>query len=82
MKINSENFINFIKKKSTSFKFILFYGPNIGLVNLLFNKVINELSIDVNDPFNVSKLYSQNLTDDPYIIIDTITTFTITSDKI
>ena len=35
------------------------------LVNLLFNNVINILSIDVNDPFNVSKFNTQNLIDDP-----------------
>ena len=81
MKIKSENFLNFIKINSNSFKFILFYGPNIGLVNLLFNNVISELSIDVNDPFNVSKFYTQNLIDDPYILTDTLTTFSMTSDK-
>mgnify|MGYP000663327782 FL=1 len=81
MKIKSENFINFISNDFNIFKFILLYGPNIGLVNLLFSKAINVLSIDVNDPFNVSKFYLQNLIDDPFILIDTITTFTMTSDK-
>ena len=81
MKIKSENFINFINNDLNIFKFILLYGSNIGLVNLLFTKAINVLSIDVNDPFNVSKFYSQNLIDDPFILIDTITTFTMTSDK-
>ena len=81
MKIKSENFINFIKSNTINFNLILFYGPNIGLVNLLFNKVIKELSIDVNDPFNVSKFYTQNLIDDPYTLIDTVSTFSMTSDK-
>ena len=81
MKIKSENFINFIKNNSNSFKLILFYGPNIGLVKLLFNKVIKELSIDINDPFNVSKFYTQNLIDDPYILTNTVSTFTMTSEK-
>ena len=81
MKIKSENLINFIKNNFDSFKFILLYGPNIGLINLLFNQVIKELSIDVNDPFNVSKFYTQNLIDDSYILIDTITTFTMMSEK-
>ncbi|MDC1260718.1 hypothetical protein N8014_03980 [Pseudomonadota bacterium] len=81
MKIKSENFANFINDNQNIFKFILLYGSNIGLVNLLFTKAINVLSIDVNDPFNVSKFYSQNLINDPNILIDTITTFTMTSDK-
>jgi DNA polymerase III delta subunit len=81
VKIKSENLINFIKNKSNNFRFILLYGPNIGLVNLLFNKVISELSIDVKNPFNVSKFYTHNLIDYPSILTDTVTTFTMTSDK-
>ena len=81
MKIKSENFINFIKNNSDIFRFVLFYGPNFGLINLLFNKFINELSINVNDPFIFSKFYTQNLIDDPYILTDTVNTFTMTSDK-
>ena len=81
MKIKSENFLNFISNGSNNFKFILLYGSNIGLVSLLFSKVINTMNIDINDPFNVSKFYTQNLIDDPFIIIDTINTFTMSSDK-
>ena len=81
MKIKSENFLKFISDSSNNFKFILFYGSNAGLVNLLFRKVVSTLSIDVNDPFNVSKLNAQSLTDNPYALIDTISTFSITSDK-
>ena len=81
MKVKSENFLNFISNSTNNFKFILLYGSNIGLVNLLFSKVINAMNIDVNDPFNVSKFYTQNLIDDPFIIIDTINTFTMSSDK-
>ena len=81
MKIKSENILNFINNDSNNFNFILFYGSNIGLVNLLFNNVIDTLSINVNDPFNVSKFNAQNLIDNPYIMIDTISTYSMTSDK-
>ena len=81
MKVKSEDFINFVNNNSNNFNCILLYGPNLGLVNLLFNKIITELSIDVNNPFNVSKFYTQNLIDHPHILHDTITTFTMFSDK-
>lgn len=81
MKIKSENILKFINNDSNNFNFILFYGSNIGLVNLLYNNVIDILSIDVNDPFNVSKFNAQNLIDNPYVMIDTISTFSMTSDK-
>ena len=81
MKIKSETFLNFISNNSNSFKFILLHGPNLGLVNLLFNNIVDSLSIDVNDPFNVSKFNAKNIIDEPSIIFDTISTFSITSDK-
>ena len=81
MKIKSENFLKLINDNSNKFKFILLYGSNSGLVNLLHSKVVSVLSIDVNDPFNVSKFNAQNLIDNPYALIDTISTFSMTSDK-
>lgn len=80
MKIKSDDCLKYIKNNSKNYKFILLYGPNIGLVNLLFNNIINTLSIDVNDPFNVSKFDSQYLINYPCAISDTISTFSITSD--
>ena len=81
MKIKSENFINFIDNNTNNYKIILLYGPNGGLVNLLFNNALKALSIDIKDPFNVSKFFGQNILDDPSLILDTISTFSITSDK-
>ena len=81
MKIKSDIFLKHININSKTYKFILFYGPNFGLVNLLFNNVIKTLSIDVNDPFNVSKYSTQDLIENPHIISDTISTFSMTSDR-
>ena len=81
MKIKSDDFLNYIVNTSQNYKFILFYGPNLGLVNLLYNKVLETFSIDINDPFNVSKFNEQNILDNLNIISDTILTFNITSNK-
>ena len=81
MKIKSDHFLNFIKNNSNGYKFIFLYGPNSGLVNLLFNQTPETLSIDVNDPFNVSKFNTQNLIDNPYVMFDTISTFSMTNAK-
>ena len=80
MKVKSEDFLKFINN-SNGFKFVLLYGSNNGLVNLLFNKIINILSIDISDPFNVSRFNAQNIIDNPCLMIDTISTFSMTSDK-
>ena len=81
MKIKSDNFLNYIKQPSLDFKFILLYGNNFGLVNLLYNEVINALGVDINDPFNVSKFDSQKVSNNPHLIFDTISTISIFSDK-
>ena len=81
MKIQSDNFLTLIKNKSYVYKFILLYGPNIGLVNLFFNNLINTLNIDITDPFNVSKLTAQNIIDTPNLLIDTLSTFSLISNK-
>ena len=81
MKIKSDDLLKHIQNNSNNCKFILLYGPNIGLVNLLFNNIINILSIDVKDPFNVSKFNAQNIIDNPSVMSDSISTFSMTSDK-
>ena len=71
MKISSEHFFESIDKKFCNYPFILFYGSNHGLVNLLFKLSLNKLSIDTNDPFSVSRLNIQNLIDNPSCLSET-----------
>ena len=81
MKIKSDHLLKHIQYNDNNYRFILLYGPNIGLVHLLFNSLINILSIDIKDPFNVSKFDAQNLIDNPSIMSESISTFSMTSDK-
>ncbi|MDA9171423.1 hypothetical protein N9O69_05020 [Alphaproteobacteria bacterium] len=64
-----------------NYKFILFYGSNHGLVDLLFKSSLKKLSVDANDPFIVSKLNTQNLIDNPSSLSEALSTYSLVSDK-
>ena len=81
MKINSDHFLSSINNKCLNYKFILFYGSNHGLVDLLFTSSLKKLSIDTNDPFIVSKLNTQNLIDNPSSLSEALSTYSLVSDK-
>ena len=81
MKINSDHFLNSINNERIDYKFILFYGSNHGLVDLLFKSSLKKLSIDTNDPFIVSKLDTQNLIDNPSSLSEALSTYSLVSDK-
>ena len=77
MKIKSENFITSLENNKFLNNVFLLYGPNYGLVDLLYNKIIDILSIDLKDPFNVSKIDGNTLKDNPFILSDSISTFSM-----
>ena len=81
MKINSDNFLQSINNKFIDYQFFLFYGSNNGLVNLLFNSSIKKLSVDTSNPFTVSRLNIQNLIDNPYCLSETLSTYSLISEK-
>ena len=81
MKINSDHFLSSINNERTNYKFILFYGSNHGLVDLLFTSSLKKLLIDTNDPFIVSKLNTQNLIDNPFSLSEALSTYSLVSDK-
>ena len=81
MKIKSENFLTSLKNNSISYKILLLYGPNFGLINLLYKQTIKIMSIDLNDPFNVSKIDGREFKENPSILNDNIYTFGINKDK-
>ena len=81
MKIKSENFLNSLKNSDSSHKVLLLYGPNFGLINLLYKKASNILSIDLDDPFNVSKIDGNDFKDNPSLLNDNISTFGIGKEK-
>jgi DNA polymerase III subunit delta len=81
LRVKSENFLSSLKKSINSNKVLLLYGPNLGLINLLYKKTIDILSIDSNDPFNVSKIDGTQFKDNPSVLNDCISTFSISKDK-
>ena len=75
MKIKSENIINSLENNKFLHNIFLLYGPNYGLVDLLYKKIINILSINLKDPFNVSKIDGNAFKDNRSILSDNISTF-------
>ena len=57
------------------------YGSNVGLVELLYKKTLDILKININDPFNVSKIEGEEFKDHPWVLIDNISTLNIFSEK-
>ena len=81
MKIKSDIFLNYIEKNFNQNKIIFLYGSNFGLIDLLFNKSIELLNIDTNDPFNVSKIDGSEFKENPFILENNINTLNIFSEK-
>ena len=81
MKIKPENFLTSVKIYKDSHNIFLFYGPNFGLVNFLYKKSVDLLSINLNDPFNVSKIDGNEFKDNPFLLNDNISTFSMSDDK-
>ena len=57
------------------------YGSNVGLVELLYKKTLDILKININDPFNVSKIEGEEFKDHPWVLIDNISTLNMFSEK-
>ena len=81
MKIKSDNFEEYIQKNYENIKIIFFYGSNFGLIDLLYNKSIKLFNVDVNNPFNVSRIDGTEFTENPFILEDNINTLNIFSEK-
>ena len=81
MKVNSENYLNHINNKKNQYKFILFYGTNNGLVNSLFNATLSTLSINSNDPFDVSKLTTENIVENSSCLTEALSTYSMVSSQ-
>ena len=81
MKIKSDKFLTLLQNDKMSYNIFLFYGPNFGLINLIYKKSIDSLSIDLNDPFNVSKIDGNDFKENPSILNDNISTLSVTRDK-
>ena len=81
MKIDPFFYENNLKNKLENINIIFLYGSNIGLINLIYKKTIEILKIDINDPFNVSKINGEEFKEKPSILNDNINTLSVFSKK-
>ncbi len=81
MRINSDKFVESLKSNVDNINTIFLYGKNVGLVELLHKRTLDILKININDPFNVSKIDGENFKDNPWLLIDSISTLNIFSEK-
>ena len=81
MKIKSDFFENNLKNNSKNINIIFLYGTNLGLIDLLYEKTLEILEIDTNDPFNFSKIDGDNLKDNPASLFDNICTLSMFSNR-
>ena len=63
MKIDPILYEDYLKNKFENINIIFLYGTNIGLVDLTYDKTLEILEIDTNDPFSVSKIDGDELKD-------------------
>ena len=63
---------SFIRRPDTAYRAILIYGPDCGLVSERGVALSKTVDVDIADPFNVVKLDSQDVKDDPVRLLDEI----------
>ncbi len=81
LRVKSDIFSEYVKNNIDNYKIIFLYGSNLGLVDLLYNKSIELLNINTNDPFNISKIDGNEFKENPLILEDSIDTLNIFSEK-
>ena len=81
MKINPSFYKDNLKNNSQNINIIFLYGTNMGLVDLLYEKTLEILNIDTNNPFNVSKIDGEEFKNDASILHDNINTLSMFSEK-
>ncbi|MAC61215.1 MAG: hypothetical protein CMN37_04925 [SAR116 cluster bacterium] len=70
MKIKDSNIDRFILKPDGSFNLFLFTGTDYGLSCTRFNNIISSFKIDLDDPFNCSKLEQKDLEKNSTVLLD------------
>ena len=81
MKIDPIFYENYLKNKFENINIIFLNGTNVGLINLTYERTLKILEIDINDPFNVSKIGSEEFRDNPSLLHDNINTLNVFSEK-
>ena len=81
MKIKSDSFLNYIKNKSNKIRVVCLYGPNLGLVDKLYNKALQHINVNENDPFSVSKIDGNYFSENSSILNDNLSTLSTFTEK-
>ena len=81
MKVNANQYLQFLNKNYYNYNIIFLYGTNNGLVNLLYRNTIKNLEIDENNPFLVSKIDINELKENPTVLGDNLATFNMFGEK-
>jgi len=81
LKIDPIFYEDYLKNKFKNINIIFLYGTNSGLVDLIYEKTLEILEINTNDPFSVSKIDGDEFRNDPSILHDNINTLNVFSEK-
>ena len=81
MKINSDYFVENLKTNFNDVNIVFLYGNNLGLIEILYKEVLDILKININDPFSVSKIDSEEFKDNPWVLLDNVSTLSMFSEK-
>ena len=81
MKVDNRNAEAFIEDGARNVNAVLIYGPDAGLVLERTNVLAKQISPDLNDPFNVSRLSQKDILDDATVLTDTLKSLSITGDR-
>ena len=81
MKVDNRHASTFIKNGAENFHAVLIYGPDAGLVLERTMDLAKQITSDLNDPFNVSRLSQKDILDDVTVLTDTLNTLSITGDR-
>ena len=81
MKVDNRHASTFIKTGAENVYAVLIYGPDAGLVLERTMDLAKQITSDLNDPFNVSRLSQKDILDDVTVLTDTLNTLSITGDR-
>ena len=81
MKINPLNKDIFSKKIDASFNVFFIFGNNLGLIDICYSKLKENLNIDLNDPFRTNYFDEDKLLNNTSFFLDELNSISVFSEK-
>ena len=72
---------NFVKSPSANVKGVLIYGQDLGLISHRSSLLIDQMVTDKNDPFQLSKLSTEILNENPDQLVNELDTYSLLSTR-